>query len=247
MGSFHNRTALITGAGSGIGRAIALAFAKEQANLILIGRNLPHLESLLKECRLLGVESEIFIVDVANENQVKEFFNKNKKFDIAINNAGIEGKIGDTTELSLNDFDEVMRTNTRALWQFIQEEVLYFRKNKIKGSIVNISSIAGILALPNSSLYTASKHAVIGLTKTVALEQIRHGIRINSVCPGAVHTPMLQRVMGSEKIEGILKNQPIGRLAAPSEIAEAVLFLASEKASYIVGHSLVVDGGLSID
>jgi NAD(P)-dependent dehydrogenase (short-subunit alcohol dehydrogenase family) len=250
MEIFKNKTALITGAGSGIGKAIALAFAKEQANLILIGRNQSNLESLAEECKKLGVQCEVFILDVANEAQVKEFFiniNKNHKFEIAVNNAGIEGKIADTIELNLGNYDEVMNTNVRGLWQFMQEEILHFRKNNIKGNIVNMSSIAGILALPNSSLYVASKHAVIGLTKTVALEQIRNGIRINAVCPGAVHTPMLERVMGSEKIENILKNQPIGRIAAPSEIADAVVYLASERSSYVVGHSLVVDGGISID
>lgn len=250
MSIFQNKTALITGAGSGIGKAIALAFAKEQANLILIGRNQSHLQSLADECKKLSVQCEVFIVDVANEAQVKDFFNKinkNHKFEIAVNNAGIEGKIADTAELNLSNYDEVMNTNVRGLWQFMQEEILHFRKNNIKGNIVNMSSIAGILALPNSSLYVASKHAVIGLTKTVALEQIRNGIRINAVCPGAVHTPMLERVMGSEKIENILKNQPIGRIAAPSEIADAVVYLASERSSYVVGHSLVVDGGISID
>jgi NAD(P)-dependent dehydrogenase (short-subunit alcohol dehydrogenase family) len=247
MGIFQDKTVLITGAGSGIGKAIALAFAKEQANLILVGRNQSRLETLARECKAFDVSIETFSVDVSNETQVREFFSRNIKFEIAVNNAGIEGKIGDTAELSLKDFDEVMNTNVRGLWQFMQEEIKHFRQSNCKGAVVNVSSIAGILALPNSSLYVASKHAVIGLTKTVALEQIRYGIRINAVCPGAVHTPMLERVMGSTKIENILKNQPIGRIAAPSEIADAVMYLASERASYVVGHSLVVDGGLSVD
>lgn len=244
---FQNKTVLITGAGSGIGKAIALAFAKEKANLILIGRNQARLELLNQECAALGVAVETFSIDVTNENQVRDFFAENKKFEVAVNNAGIEGKIGDTTELTLKDYDEVMNTNVRGLWQFLQAEVTVMRQNQIKGSIVNISSVAGLLAFPNSSLYAASKHAVIGLTKAVALEQIRFGIRVNTVCPGAIHTPMLERIMGPDKVQGILKNQPIGRIANPSEVADAVVYLASEKASYVVGHSMVVDGGISID
>jgi NAD(P)-dependent dehydrogenase (short-subunit alcohol dehydrogenase family) len=244
---FQNKSVLITGAGSGIGRAIAIAFAKEKASLILIGRNQAHLESLRQECSALGTTVESFCVDVTHENEVRDFFALNKKFEIAVNNAGIEGKIGDTTELNLKDYDEVMNTNVRGLWQFLQAEVCMMRKNQIKGSIINISSVAGLIGFPNSSLYAASKHAVIGLTKAVALEQIRFGIRVNAVCPGAIHTPMLERVMGSDKVEGSLKNQPIGRIAQPSEVADAVVYLASDKASYVVGHSMVVDGGIAID
>lgn len=243
---FSGKTVLITGAGSGIGRATALAFAKHQANLILIGRNADRLSSTAREVEKAGGRADVVGLDLTNDAKVGEFFSKLKHLDYAVNNAGIEGRIAEISDVTMQDFDEAMNINLRALFQCVSEEVKHLRKNKKKGAIVNVSSIAGIVGIPTSSLYVAGKHAVIGLTKSVALEQIKNGIRVNVVCPGGVSTPMLERIY-PEGLEPAAERHPIGRIAKPEEIAESILWLCSEKSSFVVGHSLVVDGGRTVE
>jgi NAD(P)-dependent dehydrogenase (short-subunit alcohol dehydrogenase family) len=239
---FEGKTALITGAGTGIGRAVAIGFAKAGANVILIGRNRETLASTAKEVQSIGGHAEIFPMDLTNENDVAAFFSKLSNLDYAVNNAGTEGRIAEISEISMADYDDAMTINVRALFQCVSEEVKYFRKNKKPGAIVNLSSVAGIVGIPTSSLYVASKHAVIGLTKAVALEQIRNGIRVNAVCPGGVATPMMERIF-HEGLDQVGKSYPIGRMAEPEEIAQSILWLCSEKSSYVVGHAMLVDGG----
>ncbi len=239
---FKGKTALITGAGTGIGRAVAIGFAKEAANVILIGRNRDNLTETAKDVRSAGGHVEIVAMDLTNEKEVAHFFSKLGTLDYAINNAGTEGRIAEISEITMNDFDEAMNINVRALFQCVAEEVKHFRKHKKPGAIVNLSSVAGVVGIPTSSLYVAGKHAVIGLTKSVALEQIRNGIRVNAVCPGGVATPMMERIF-PDGLDDIGKSYPIGRIAKPDEIAQSILWLCSEKSSYVVGHSLIVDGG----
>lgn len=239
---FHGKTVLITGASSGIGKAVAMSFARHQAKLLLVGRNRINLEATASSARTLGAEAEVVVLDLADQSNVTRFFSGITELDVAINNAGTEGRIDDIVDLTLSHFDDVMNINVRALFQCLQAEVSLMRKTQRPGVIVNVSSIAGLIGIPTSSLYVASKHAVIGLTKAVALEQIQHGIRINAVCPGGVETPMLERIFPGN-VDAAGAGHPIGRNARPSEIADSILWLASRASSFVVGHSLVVDGG----
>ena len=239
---FSGKTALITGAGTGIGRAVAVGFAKLGADVIIVSRNREMLEQTAKDVAAAGGKAEIADFDLTDEAKTTSFFAGIKKLDFAVNNAGTEGRIDDISNLTMQDFDDTMNINVRALFQCVMEEVKFFRKNKVRGAIVNLSSVAGIVGIPTSSLYVASKHAVIGLTKAVALEQIKYGIRVNAVLPGGVDTPMMERIF-PEGLTAIGSSYPIGRIAKPAEIAESILWLCSDKSSYVVGHSLTVDGG----
>jgi NAD(P)-dependent dehydrogenase (short-subunit alcohol dehydrogenase family) len=240
---FKNKNVLITGAGSGIGRACAILFGKAGANLILTGRDPKKLKSLETELRKQKSEVEIIECDLAVDKQVEKLFSKIKNLDCAINNAGVEGKMAPINKLTLKDFDAVFNVNVRALWLCMKHELSIMKKGS---SIVNLSSILGIRGISESGLYAASKHAVIGLTTSLALEQVKKGIRINVVCPGGTKTPMLDRIY-SGHLEAAKDFHPIGRLAEPEEIAEAILWLCSDKSSFVVGHSLVLDGGRTVE
>ncbi len=241
----NKQTVFISGASSGIGAATALLFAKQGANLILVGRRKEQLQKVAAEAESHGVQVSIFNCDINNTKEVKNIFESIQHLDIAINNAGIEGKINDTTLLEDEDYDLVMNTNVKALWHCMQEQIRWWRNRQVPGSIINVSSIAGIRGFAESSIYVASKHAVIGLTKAIALEQIRHGIRINSVSPGAIDTEMLRRIYPTN-LDAVSRILPAKRVGESSEIAEAIVWLASQKSSYVVGHNLIVDGGKTI-
>lgn len=242
---FSNKTVFITGAGTGIGAATALLYAKEGADLVLIGRRKENLEETAIAASNFGAKVSIHSLDVNNTKSMNQLIVSLPKLDIAINNAGIEGAVGDIINLTSDDYDILMNTNVKSLWLCMQEQIRWFRSHQKPGQIINISSVAGIRAFAESSLYVGSKHAVIGMSQAVAIEQIRHGIRINIVSPGAVETPMLTRLF-SKNMEALSKAQPIRRLAQPQEIAEAILWLTSEKSSFVVGHNLVIDGGKTL-
>lgn len=242
---WSNKTVFVSGAGSGIGAATAILFAEKGAKLILVGRKIQNLERTAKQIRDLGGEVQLQSLDVNDHVAVRDFIGQLPNLDIAINNAGIEGSVGDTLELSDQDFDAVMDTNVKSLWVCLQEQIRWMRANQRPGAIINISSIAGIRGFAESSLYVASKHAVIGLSQAIALEQIKHGIRINVVSPGSVDTPMLNRLFPNAA-EIMAPSQPMKRIGSPREIAQAILWLSSEQSSFVVGHNLVVDGGRTI-
>ncbi len=242
---FANKTIFISGAGTGIGAATALLYAAHGAHLVLVGRRLEPLEKTAMKVKELGGKAECHAIDVNNTTEMKKLISSLPQLDIAINNAGVEGPVGDFIDLNEDDFDHVMNTNLKSVWLCMQEQVRWMRKNQKPGQIINNSSIAGIRAFAGSSLYVASKHALIGMSQTIALEQIPFGIRINIVSPGAVETPMLDRIF-SKQMEGLKRTQPNKRLAHPEEIAEAILWLTSEKSSFVVGHNLVIDGGRTI-
>lgn len=243
---FANKTIFISGAGSGIGAATALLFAKEGARLILVGRRKEKLEAIAAQAASeYGTITSIHSLDLNDTKSLRQLTSNLPHLDVAINNAGIEGAVGDITQLTAEDYDLLMNTNVKGLWISMQEQIRWMRSHQKSGNIINISSIAGIRAFPESSLYVASKHAVIGMSQAVALEQISHGIRINIVSPGTVDTPMLSRLFANS-LEALANSQPAKRLARPQEVAEAILWLASDKSSFMVGHNLVIDGGKSI-
>ena len=247
---FQDKVALITGAGSGIGRETALAFAKEGAKLVVADINEKGGQESVELLREMGAEAIFLNVNVADFDAVKSMVQNTVdhfgKLDIAINNAGIGGKPGRTVESSLENWDKVMAVNASGVFYCLKAEIEQMLKQG-SGAIVNISSIAGLRGLPNSIAYTASKHAVIGMTKTAAMEYARKNIRINAVCPVFTVTNLFQPGFYDEISPGLSeklrKTIPIKRFGKPEEIAQAILWLCSDRASFVTGHAMPVDGG----
>lgn len=241
------RVALVTGGGSGIGRATAIAFAGSGYAVVVADQNEAGAETAEEIIRSGGTGTFIQC-DVSDErsvcNMIGEAISRYGRLDAAFNNAGIEGAQSRTADCTVENFDRVIAVNLRGVWLCMREEIRHMLKQEGGGSIVNTSSVAGLIGFPNIPAYAASKHAVIGLTKTAALEYAKSKIRINAVCPGAIETPMLQRFVssGSEAREAILAAEPVGRIGATEEVAEAVLWLCNS-ARFVTGIALPVDGG----
>lgn len=238
---------LITGALTGIGRATAVAFAREGARLIVSGRREEDGRALAKELRGLGAEAEFLTADVRKEEDVRNLVDKTVarfgRLDVAVNNAGTEGQPGALTEQTEGTYAATFDSNVLGVILSLKHElrVMYPQKH---GSIINLSSVAGRIGFPGASVYVASKHAVEGLTKSAALEAAATGVRVNAVAPGPIETPMLNRFVGSEENKKhLLQRIPIQRAGNADEVAQTILFLASEKASYVTGQSYAVDGG----
>jgi NAD(P)-dependent dehydrogenase (short-subunit alcohol dehydrogenase family) len=234
---------LITGALTGIGRATALAFAHEGVQIVVSGRRDKEGNALASELRTLGVEAEFVRADVRHEDDVHSLVDQAVarfgRLDVAVNNAGTEGKPGPVTEQSAATFD----TNVLGTLLSLKHELRVMQAQG-SGSIVNLSSTVGQKAAPGASVYTASKHAVEGLTKSAAFEGAAFGVRVNAVAPGPVETGMLNRVTGSaDRKAGLIAGVPLKRAGRPEEIARTIVFLASDKASFITGQIIGVDGG----
>ena len=238
---------LITGALTGIGRATALAFAKDGARLVVSGRREVEGWTLAAELRDLGTEAEFVLADVRHEDDVRNLVDKTvarfDRLDVAVNNAGTEGKPGPVTEQTAESYAATFDTNVLGVLLSMKHEMRVMQ-GQGSGSIVNLSSTMGQRGAPGASLYTASKHAVEGLTKSAALEGAASGIRINAVAPGPVETGMLNRFTGTaERKAGLVAGVPLKRAGTPAEIADAIVFLSSSKASFITGQIISVNGG----
>lgn len=238
---------LITGALTGIGRATALAFARAGARIAVSGRRDEAGNALAAELRGLGAEAEFVRADVRREDEVANLVDQTVKrfgrLDVAINNAGTEGKLGPVTEQSAESYAATFDTNVLGTLLSMKHEMRVMQSQK-SGCIINLSSTMGHRGAPGASLYTASKHAVEGLTKAAALEGAAFNVRVNAVAPGPVETELLNRFTGSaDQKAGLIAGVPLKRAGRPEEIAEAILFLASDKALFVTGQILDVNGG----
>ena len=246
------KVAIVTGGNSGIGRATAIAIAKEGAKVTIAGRRVKEGEETVRLIKEAGSEGIFVKTDVANENDVRSLVERTVetygRLDYAFNNAGIEQTMAPLAEQTVEEFDQIMNINVRGVWLSMKYEIPVMIKNGIGvgGAIVNNSSVAGIMGFPQMAIYIASKHAVLGLTKSAALEYAKSGIRINAVAPGGVDTDMVERLTEDDKQwrETLTSMHPIGRLSNPEEIANAVVWLLSNSASFVLGHTLLVDGGV---
>jgi len=248
---FENKVALVTGAGSGMGLAAAQAFASEGAAVVLADMNETAARNATERLVAAGRKAIAIACDVTDEVQVKSMIeqtvSKFGRLDVAFNNAGVQSLAAETADATSEEFDRVNAINLRSVWLCMKYELLQMRTQG-SGAIVNNSSIGGLIGIPGRAIYHATKHGVLGLTKSAALEYATRGIRINAVCPGAIETPMVADMIAKEPetMKDILKEQPIGRLGRPEEVASAVLWLCSSEASFVIGQALAVDGGYTV-
>jgi NAD(P)-dependent dehydrogenase (short-subunit alcohol dehydrogenase family) len=245
----NTQVVLITGALTGIGRATALAFAKEGAQVVVSGRREEEGQKLVSEIRKAGAEAEFIRADVRHEEDVRNLIDKTVgrfgRLDVAVNAAGTEGVPGPITEQTADSYAATFDTNVLGTLLSMKHELRAMLPQK-DGSIVNISSTFGHTGATGASVYSASKHAVEGLTKSAALEAAGTGVRVNVIAPGPIETAMLDRFTGTaERRAGVASTIPLKRVGKPEEIAQAIVFVSSEKASFITGASYLVDGGKS--
>src|SRR4051812_26865583 len=244
-----NPVVLITGGLTGIGRAAAVAFAKKGAKVVVAGRRDEAGKALVKELRSFGSKAEFINADVRKEDDVRALVDKTVarfgRLDVAVNNAGTEGQVGPITDQTAESYAATFDTNVLGVILSMKHEVRAMQEQG-SGSIINISSTYGHEGAAGASIYVGSKHAVEGITKSVALETAKSGIRVNGVAPGPTDTGMLTRFTGTpENKEALVETVPMGRLGLTEELANAIVFIASDEASFINGHILNVDGGKS--
>ena len=249
--ALQDSVALVTGATSGIGRATAEAFASRGCKVVLAGRREELGEEAAESIRDEGGDALFVQTDVNDDDQVRgpveRAVNEYGRLDIAFNNAGIEGDpLTPLHESSLDNFDRIIRTNVRSVLVSMQAEIPAMLQNG-GGSIINNASVAGMIGFPGGSIYAASKHAVLGLTKCAALEYSASGVRVNAVAPAVIETGMFERFMGgdNETREFALGLHPIGRFGASAEVADVVVWLGSSESSFVTGVTVPIDGGFT--
>jgi NAD(P)-dependent dehydrogenase (short-subunit alcohol dehydrogenase family) len=256
MFRLDDKVTLITGAGSGIGEAIARAFAAAGAQVVVADVDAPAASRVAASIAEAGGRAHVLVVDVADEAQVQAAFaevaSRFSRLDVAVNNAGIS-HVGNVLETSLDDWERVMGVNARGVFLCAREAVRQMRAQQPPGgAIINLASVAALVALERRLPYSASKGAVLALTRSIAIDFVAEGIRCNAICPGTVHTPFVERFLaqsfaGQEDAvrQQLHARQPVGRMGLPEEIAAAALYLASDEAAFVTGSALVIDGGLT--
>jgi NAD(P)-dependent dehydrogenase (short-subunit alcohol dehydrogenase family) len=251
MKRFDGAVVLITGATSGIGRSAAIAWAKEGARLVLAGRRQAEGEATLQMVREAGGEGVFLRADVSRESDIERLvgtaLDRYGRLDCALNNAGVEGRAGLVTEQDEANFDHVFSINVKGCFFAMKHEIAAMQLTG-GGAIVNNASVGGLVGMPGMSIYSASKHAVCGLTRSIALEWASKGIRLNAIAPGGVETEMFQRANGgpaSEARRRVERWHPMGRIAQPDEIVGLILWLCSAEASFVTGQVWAIDGGFT--
>lgn len=245
----EGKTALVTGAGSGIGRATAVLFAREGARVIVSDVNVSGGEATVAAIQKQGGETRFIRCDISKPSEVEALIRGTVeafgRLDCAVNNAGISGVMAPTGDYPEDMWDRIIATNLKGVWLCMKQEIQQMLKQG-GGSIVNTASAAGLVGLPMAPAYVAAKHGVVGLTKTAALEYAKANIRINAVCPGVVRTPMITVATDNNpEVEAmVIAAEPVGRMGTPEEVAEALVWLCSGAASFVTGAALPVDGGL---
>lgn len=258
MNRFAGQVALITGGSSGIGRATALAFAREGAAVVIASRGAERGAAVQRELADLGAEAEFIPTDVSRGDQVEALVRRTVerfgRLDCAFNNAAAleVGVFKPSADFSEDEFDQHLAVNLKSVWLCMKHQITQMLRQGTGGAIVNTSSLNGLGGVAHNALYAAAKAGVLGLTKSAAQEYAKHGIRINALVAGGFRTPMLEGVFErvspqdpSAAEAGLSQMVPLGRIGEPEEAANAVLWLCSEAASYVIGHSLIVDGGVT--
>ena len=247
-GQLAGKVALITGGSAGIGRATALMFAREGAKVVVADVVVEGGEETVGMIKKANGEAIFVKADVSQATEVEALINQAVetygRLDCAYNNAGVEGAMVLTADYAEEEWDRVININLKGVWLCLKYEIPQMLKQG-SGAIVNTSSIAGLIGFGTMPAYVASKHGVAGLTKTAALEYAKSGIRVNAVCPGSINTAMVDRmVAGKDELRTqIIGLEPVGRQGTPEEVAEAVVWLCSDAASFVTGHTMTVDGG----
>ena len=246
--TLSGKVALVTGGSSGIGRATALVFAGQGARVVVADVGVDGGEETVSLIRNAGGEATFVKTDVTQAVDIENLIHKTVEtygqLDCAFNNAGIAGDLSLTADCSEEHWNRVISINLRGVWLCMKHEITHMLTHG-SGAIVNTASVLGLVGMIGQIAYVAAKHGVVGLTKTAALEYAKSGIRVNAVCPGVIQTPMVESVINAqpELTEGLLTLEPIGRLGQPEEIAETVVWLCSDAASFVTGHAMASDGG----
>ena len=247
---FDGKVAIVTGGSFGIGRATAVAFAKRGAKVVVADWMEDKENETIKLIKSAGGDAMFVHCDVSSSTEVRNMIEKTiarfGRVDYAFNNAGIEGLMANTHECTEANWDKTIGVNLKGVWLCMKNEIPQMLKNN-KGVIINCASVAGLNGFAGLPAYTATKHGVVGLTKSAALEYAKQGIRVNAVCPGVIHTAMIDRLTGKDKeVEKQYTDmEPMGRMGNPEEVAEAVVWLCSDAASFVTGVAMPVDGGFT--